>query len=122
MFDANIFYPAALLNADDDERQKPENWIVIGWLPIYDDSKAKKLRGYEIIPARKTRLFHDCWKAILRKWEEKTKDTRDILWADTLRRQPRFFLGAFLGDQQVFSKSLKKIRNCNNLSFKLAGG
>ena len=43
MFDANIFYPAALLNADDDERQKPENWIVIGWLPIYDDSKAKKI-------------------------------------------------------------------------------
>jgi hypothetical protein len=82
------------LNADDDERQKPENWIVICWLPIYDDSKAKRLRpkrGYESIPARKIRLFHDYWQAILRKWEKKTKDSRDIIWADSLRRKTSLF-------------------------------
>ena len=93
------------MNIDDDERQKPENWIVIGWLPIYDDSKAKRLRperGYESIAARKCRSFHDCWKAILRDWDMKTRHTRDIIWADSTRRQTRFFCGAFLGDQQVF--------------------
>ena len=28
-----------LLNIHDDERQKPENWIPVGWLPMFDDKK-----------------------------------------------------------------------------------
>jgi hypothetical protein len=43
-------FTVTLLNIHDDERQKPENWIPVGWLPIYDDKKTKGLRpgrGYE---------------------------------------------------------------------------
>ena len=56
----------------------------------------------EVPSLRKCRLFHGCWKAILRDWDMKTRHTRDIIWADSTRRQTRFFCGAFLGDQQVF--------------------
>ena len=93
-----------LLNIQDDERQRPENWIPVGWLPIFDDKKTKGLRpgrGYECNAARKYRLYHECWKAFLGDWVEKTGRTRDIVWAGSRLRQTRFFIGGLLGDQQV---------------------
>jgi len=93
-----------LLNIHDDERQKPENWIPVGWLPIFDDKKTKALRpgrGYECNAARKYRLYHECWNEFLGDWAEKTGTTRDIAWAGSERRQTRFFIGGLLGDQQV---------------------
>jgi hypothetical protein len=110
-----LVFSVSLLNLHDDERQKPENWIVIGWLPIYDESKAKHLRpqkGYDSISARKYRLYHDCWKPIFRNWNEKTKFTRAIVWADSERRQTKLFIGVFIADQQVYiicSKRLEEV-------------
>jgi len=100
-----LVFSVSLLNLHDEERQKPENWIVIGWLPIYDDSKAKHLRpkrGFESIAARKYRLFHDCWKEIFRNWDEKTEFTRDIVWADSERRQTKLSLGHLLVINRFF--------------------
>ena len=94
----------SLLNIHDDERQKPENWIPVGWIPIFDDKKTKGLRpgrGYECNAARKYRLYHECWKAFLGNWSEVTGHTHDIVWAGSTRRQTRFFIGGLLGDQQV---------------------
>ena len=71
----------------------------------FDESNAKYLRskrGFESIAARKYRLLHDCWKEIFRILDEKTEFTRDIVWADSERRQTKLFVGAFIGDQQVF--------------------
>jgi hypothetical protein len=94
----------SLLNIHDDERQKPENWIPVGWLPIFDDKKTKGLRptqGYECNAARKYRLYHECWKALLGNWCETTSYTHDIVWGGGEQRQTRFFIGGLLGDQQV---------------------
>ena len=48
----------SILNLHEDERQKPENWIPIGWMPNYDkDLTSRPGQGYESDPARKIRLF-----------------------------------------------------------------
>ena len=51
--------------------------------------------------SRKARIFHDCFRHLLTTWDEKTRDAKNIVWADQKRRQTRFFLGGLLGDQQV---------------------
>ena len=93
----------SVLNLHEDERQKPENWIPIGWMPIYDDSKAtlRPTQGYEANPARKTRLFHDCFRNLLSTWDAETNKPQSLVWGDQRRRQTRFFLGGLMGDQQV---------------------
>lgn len=92
----------SVLNLHEDERQKPQNWIPIGWMPIYDDKQSKcKGQGYESNAARKARLFHDCFRTLLSTWDEKTKHPQKIVWGDQVRRQTRFFLGGLMGDQQV---------------------
>ena len=94
----------SVLNLHEDERQKPENWIPVGWMPIYDDKLTKGKRpgkGYESDAARKARLFHDCFRNLLSTWDEKTKESQKIVWGDQIRRQTRFFLGGLMGDQQV---------------------
>ena len=49
----------SILNLHEDDRQRPENWIPIGWMPIYDETLSKRGgTGYEGNPARKARLFH----------------------------------------------------------------
>jgi hypothetical protein len=95
----------SVLNLHEDERQKPENWIPIGWMPIYDDKQSTRpTQGYEADPARKARLFHDCFRLLLRSWDEETKSPQNIVWGDQKRRQTRFFLGGLMGDQQVMYK------------------
>ena len=96
----------SILNLHEDERQKPQNWIPIGWMPIYDDKQSKRPgQGYESDPARKARLFHDCFQKLLSTWDEKTKLPQKIVWGDQVRRQTRFFLGGLMGDQQVMHLS-----------------
>ena len=91
----------SVLNLHEDERQKPENWIPVGWIPIYDDKLTKRPgKGYESDAARKARLFHDCFRNLLSR-DEKTKESQKIVWGDQIRRQTRFFLGGLMGDQQV---------------------
>ena len=53
-------------------------------------------------------LFYYCWKEIFGNWDEKTEFTRDIVWADSERRQTKLFVGAFIGDQQVFRIDAKR--------------
>ena len=97
-----VIITVSILNLHEDERQKPENWIPIGWMPIYDDKQSKRpTQGYEADPARKARLFHDCFRLLLRTWDEETKHPQNIVWGDQKRRQTRFFLGGLMGDQQV---------------------
>jgi hypothetical protein len=94
----------SILNLHEDERQKPENWIPIGWMPNFDDDKARRLRptqGYDSCNARKNRLFHDCFRLLLNTWDEQTSVPQTIVWGDQVRRQTRFFLGGLMGDQPV---------------------
>ena len=92
----------SVLNLHEDERQKPENWIPVGWMPIYDEKQTRRpSRGYESDAARKARLFHDCFRKLLSTWDEKTTNPQNIVWGDQKKRQTRFFLGGLLGDQQV---------------------
>ena len=77
----------SVLNLLEDERLKPQNWIHIGWMPIYDDKQRKRpSQGYESNPARKARLFHDCFRKLLGSWDEKTKLSQKIVWGDQVRR------------------------------------
>ena len=102
--ESDPLFLVSLLNIHDDERQKPENWIPVGWIPICDDKKTKGLRptqGYECNAARIYRLYHECWKALLGNWSETTSHTHDIVWGGGEQRQTRFFIGGLLGDQQV---------------------
>mmetsp|Transcript_55567 Transcript_55567/g.116269 ORF Transcript_55567/g.116269 Transcript_55567/m.116269 type:complete len:171 (-) Transcript_55567:944-1456(-) len=77
----------SVLNLHEDERQKPENWIPIGWMPNYDKDLAKRPgQGYESNQARKVRLFHDCFRHLLSNWDNQTKSTHNIVWGDQVRR------------------------------------
>jgi hypothetical protein len=59
-------FAVSVLNLHEDERQGPENWIPIGWIPVYYDKLRKRLgKGYESNAARKARLFHDCFRNLL---------------------------------------------------------
>ena len=100
----------SVLNLHEDERQKPENWIPIGWMPVYDKSLTKrKSQGYESDSARSQRLFHACFRKLLSTWDVKTEKTQNIVWGDQTKRQTRFFLGGLMGDQQV---KQKRCRSC----------
>ena len=35
-------FSVSVLNLHEDERQKPENWIPIGWMPNYDKDLTKR--------------------------------------------------------------------------------
>ena len=71
----------SVLNLHEDERQKPQYWIPIGWMPIYDDKRSKcRNKGYESLAARKARLFHDCFRKLLSTWDEKTKQPQNVVW------------------------------------------
>ena len=92
----------SVLNLHEDERQKPENWIPVGWMPIFDEKQTRRPgQGYESDAARKARLFHDYFRKLLSTWDEKTINPQKIVWGDQKKRQTRFFLGGLLGDQQV---------------------
>jgi hypothetical protein len=99
-----LFRAVSVLNLHEDERQKPENWIPVGWMPVFDDKLATKRPGqrYESKAARKARLFHDCFRNLLNTWDAKTENPQNIVWGDQIKRQTRFFLGGLLGDQQVY--------------------
>ena len=101
------FASVCLLNLDEDERSKPCAWIPVGWLPVYIDDRAKKLRpkqGYESIAARKMRIYHRCWIEFLDGWEERTRDAMILPWGDGTLRSTRIFFGGLLGDQQEGDK------------------
>jgi hypothetical protein len=54
-------FAVSLLNLHEDERIYPRNWIPVGWLPVYDESRDKRPgQGYESTSARKIRLYHQC--------------------------------------------------------------
>ncbi len=51
-----------LLNLHEDERTKPRNWIPVGWIPVYDESRdTRPGQGFDSTSARKFRLYHQCW-------------------------------------------------------------
>ena len=92
----------SVLNLHEDKRQKPENWIPIGWMPNYEHEITKRpIQGYESDKARKIRLFHDCFRHLLSNWDNQTKSAQNIVCGDQVCRQMRFFLGGLMGGQQV---------------------
>ena len=96
------FISVSVLNLHEDERQKPENLIPIGWMPNYDKDLTKRPgQGYESHQARKVRLFHDYVRHLLSNWDNQTKSTQNIVRGDQVHRQTRFFLGGLMGDQQA---------------------
>jgi hypothetical protein len=83
----------------EDERTKPRNWIPVGWIPVYDESRDKRPgKGFDSTSAPKFRLYHQCWIEFLDKWAERTKD------AILLPRLTRPFIGGVSGDQQEGDK------------------
>jgi hypothetical protein len=98
-------YAVCLLNLHEDERTKPRNWIPVGWIPVYDESRDKRPgQGFDSTSARKFRLYHQCWIEFLDKWAERTKDAILLPWADGVTRLTRIFVGGVLGDQQEGDK------------------
>ncbi len=70
----------SVLNLHEEERQKPENWIAVGWMPNNDHDLTKRLgQGYESDKARKIRLFHDCLFHVLSNWDNQTKSAQNHL-------------------------------------------
>ena len=95
-----ICSPEILLNVHEDLRRK--TWFPVAWMPIYDTDRSKRpTQGYECDAARQMRLFHDCWRKSLGRWNEKTESTRLGTFANQTRHQVRSFVGGLLGDQQV---------------------
>ena len=95
-----ICSPENLLNEHEDLRRK--TWFPVAWMPIYDTDRSKRpTQGYECDAARQMRLFHDCWRKLLGRWNEKTESTRLVTFANQTRHQVRSFIGGLLGDQQV---------------------
>ena len=69
----------SVLNLHEDERQKPENWIPIGWMPNYDNDLTERPgQGYESDQARKIRVFHDCFRYLLSNWDNQTKSDQKV--------------------------------------------
>jgi len=100
-----ISFPENLLNVHEDLRRK--TWFPVAWMPIYDPNRSKRpTQGYQCDAARQMRLFHDCWRKLLGRWNEKTEKTRLVIFADQTRHQVRSFLGGLLGDQQVWTISI----------------
>ncbi len=91
----------SLLNLHEEERNKPRNWVPVGWIPVYDDSRDKRPgRGFDAASARKIRLYHQCWIEILDGWAERTQDAMLLPLADGVTRSTRLFIGGVMGDQQ----------------------
>ena len=89
-----------LLNLHEDERLKPRNWVPVGWIPVYDESRdSRPDTGFDSTSARKYLLYHACWIEFLDRWAERTKDPILIPWADGKTRWTRLFIGGVLGDQ-----------------------
>ena len=58
-----------VLNLHEDERAKAQNWIPIGWIPIFDEKQSRRPgQGYESNAARKARLVHDYFRTLLSTW------------------------------------------------------
>ena len=94
-----------LLNLHEDERNKPRNWVPVGWIPVYDESRDERPgQGFNSTSARKLRLYHQCWIEFLDGWAERTKDAMFLPWADGTTRSTRLFIGGVLGDQQEGDK------------------
>jgi hypothetical protein len=90
-----------LLNLHEDERMKPKNWVPVGWLPVYNESRdLRRKTGFDFTSARKVRLYHACWIEFLDRWAECTRDAMNIPWADGKNRWTRLFIGGVMGDQQ----------------------
>jgi hypothetical protein len=90
-----------LLNLYEEERTKPNNWIPVGWLPVYDEKRDRRpAQGYESSPARKIRLYHQCWIEFLDGWAVRTKHAIFLPWADGFTRLTRLFIGGVMRDQQ----------------------
>ena len=98
----NYLFSVSLLNLTEEERSKPENWIPVGWIPVYNNELSKRPgKGYESDSARCHRLMHDCLRHFLTDWNAKTEHTTNIMYGDDVCRQTRIFLGGLLGDQPV---------------------
>ena len=98
----NCIFAVSLLNLTEEVRSKPENWIPVGWIPIYRNELSKRpSSGYESDSARYHRLMHDCLRSCLEDWDAKTQHTVNIVYGDDVCRQTRVFLGGLLCDQQV---------------------
>ena len=88
----------SILNLHEDERQRPENWIPIGWMPVYDETLSKRRgTGYESNAARKAHLFRACFRSLLSSWDEKTESTQNIVWGGQKTADTIFFRRAVGG-------------------------
>ena len=91
-----------MLNVHEDVRAKPSSWVVVAWLPVLDEEKSfRPGQGYEGDAARNLRIYHECWRLFLAKFNEDSKNARVVLLGDGKARVSRHSVGAFLGDQQV---------------------
>ncbi len=94
-----------LLNLCEKERTEPNNWVPVGWLPVYDEKLDRRpAQGDESTPARKIRFHHQCWIEYLDGWADRTKDAILLPWADGFSRLTRLFIGGVMGDQQEGEK------------------
>ncbi len=89
----------SVLNLHEEERQKRENRIPIGWMPNYDLTN-RPGQGYECDQARKFDCFMTAFATFCATGIIKPNKRR-TLFGYQVRRQTRFFLGGLMGDQQI---------------------
>ncbi len=98
----------SVLNLHEEERQKPENWIPIGWMPNYDNDVTKRPgQGYESDQTRKIWLFHDFFRHLVSNWDNQAKSAQNIVWGDQVRRQRASFPGRIDGGSTGKSEPAK---------------
>ena len=91
-----------MLNIHEDVRAQPSSWVVVAWLPVLDEEKTLRPgKGYQSDPARNLRIYHECWRLFLSRFNEGAKHNRVVLFGDGKARIARHSVGAILGDQQV---------------------
>ena len=91
-----------LLNLHEDELMKPRIWIPVGWIPVYDESRDKRLG------ASKIRLYHQCWIELLDGWAERTCYPAFLGWWSDQVDAPfhRWRLGWPAGGRQIHRGAL----------------
>lgn len=98
-------FTVSLLNIHESARTTTASWVVVAWIPIYDSKKCKRTQaGADGYSARIIRLYHDCWKLLLERWNERTLLAIVLYWAGGIRRLTRFFVGGIIVDQQEADK------------------
>jgi hypothetical protein len=87
------------------KRSKPKRWVPFAWMPNYDEAKAKRPgTGYESHRSRRARLELQCLAYVFDRWDERTAERIQVVWAGKIQRPTKVYLGAVVVDHPQLDK------------------